>query len=136
MRLRFVPPARPLLLAASMLAGVLLTSAIASADTAIGIVDQPRPIQQWGFGPRTARVQPGAWVVWSNSGSDTHSVTAVDESFDSGPLAPGEGFSWYFDQPGTYDYVCSVHPWMTGRVVVEDGSAAPADTGDSAEGSR
>jgi plastocyanin len=52
-------------------------------------------------------------------------VTAVDGSFDSGDLDPSQGFSWFFDQPGTYQYTCVQHPWMSGTIIVaEDGSAA------------
>ena len=50
-----------------------------------------------------------------------HTVTAVDGSFDSGNLDPSEGFSWFFDQPGTFPYTCSLHAWMTGTIVVVDG---------------
>jgi hypothetical protein len=52
----------------------------------------------------------------------------VDGSFDSQNLDPSEGFSWYFDQPGTFQYVCALHPWMKGKIVVGDGlPPAPDD---------
>ena len=117
------------LLAAAVLAGTLLGGGVASADSSVSIVDAPRPQPKWGYGPATVRVAPGSWVTWSNVGGDTHTVTAADGSFDSGPLDPGEGFSWYFDQPGRFAYVCSLHPWMKGTVVVGD-AAGPAPTSD------
>ena len=107
----------------------LLVSAPAAAignQVSISIVDAPRPQTQWGYAPPSRSVAPGTWVTWSNAGQDAHTVTAVDGSFDSGNLDPSEGFSWYFDQPGTYAYMCSLHPWMTGTIVVSAGGAQTA----------
>jgi plastocyanin len=105
---------------ASVVAGVGLAS--------VNIVDTPRPQDRWGYAPVTRRIDVGTWVTWSNAGTDAHTVTAVDGSFDSGELDPSEGFSWYFDQPGTYDYLCTLHPWMEGTVVVGNGVSAADDT--------
>ena len=72
-------------------------------SVSVNIVDDPRPQDRSGATRRrTRRVAPGTWVTWSNNGQDAHTVTAVDGSFDSGILDPSEGFSWYFDQDGTY----------------------------------
>jgi len=91
----------------------------------INIVDAPRPQPKWGYAPGNRKVAAGTWVTWSNNGQDAHTVTALDGSFDSGNLDPSEGFSEFFDQPGTFPYFCSLHPWMTGRIVVGDGIALP-----------
>jgi plastocyanin len=110
---------------------VLSTTAnVAAADpTSITIVDAPRPQPKWGFAPGTRKIEPGTWVTWSNVGQDAHTVTAVDGSFDSGDLDPSEGYSWYFDQPGTFAYLCALHPWMKGQIVVGNGIApAPPDS--------
>lgn len=105
-------------------------SALAVSDSvSVAIVDVPRPQTKWGYAPGTRRVAPGTWVTWSNDGQDAHTVTALDGSFDSGDLDPSEGFSWYFDQPGTIQYVCALHPWMTGTIVVT-GSDQPAAVSD------
>jgi plastocyanin len=96
----------------------------------VTIVDAPRPQSQWGYAPVTRTIAPGTWVTWSNDGQDPHTVTAVDGSFDSGDLDPSEGFSWYFDQPGTFAYVCTLHPWMSGTIVVADDSQ-PSDDPDA-----
>lgn len=104
-----------------------LSTLVGGVDqTSVNIVDAPRPQMKWGYAPATRVVPPGTWVTWSNNGEDAHTVTALDGSFDSGNLDPSEGFSWYFDQPGTYPYLCSWHPWMLGRVVV---SGAVPDPG-------
>jgi plastocyanin len=111
-------------LGASVAAGALLLStsnAFAAADmTSVKIVE-PKVEAKWGYAPGTLKVQPGSWITWSNAGQDPHTVTAVDGSFDSGNLDPSEGFSWFFADSGTFPYVCTLHPWMTGKVVVGDG---------------
>ena len=94
-------------------------------DVSIAIVDAPRPQLKWGYAPATKKIDPGTWVTWSNNGTDAHTVTADDGSFDSANLDPSEGFSWYFDSPGTFTYTCAWHAWMTGKIVVGDG-VAPA----------
>ena len=120
-----------MMLGAWLAAGAWLVSAthgLAAADRAsVAIVDAPRPPAQWGYAPVTPRVAAGTWVTWSNNGQDEHTVTAVDGSFDSGTLDPSEGFAWYFAQPGRFAYVCALHPWMTGTVVVGDALDSPAD---------
>ncbi len=104
----------------------------ASAQTigpsvSISIVDAPRPQEKWGYAPTARKVAVGTWVTWTNNGQDAHTVTANDGSFDSGDLDPSDGFSWYFDQPGTYTYTCAEHPWMNGTIIVGNG-VAPTPT--------
>ena len=116
-------------LAAVLGGGLLLLSssnAFAAGDLAsVNIVDAPRPQPKWGYAPAVSKVAAGTWVTWSNNGQDPHTVTAVDGSFDSENLDPSEGFSWFFDQPGTFQYTCTLHPWMTGKIIVGDGIAPP-----------
>jgi len=103
---------------------VCTTNAFAADDlTSVNIVDAPRPQPKWGYAPATRKIQAGTWVTWSNNGQDPHTVTAIDGTFDSQNLDPSEGFSWFFDQPGTYQYMCTLHPWMTGKIIVGDGLA-------------
>jgi plastocyanin len=114
--------------ATAFLAGLLLVAtsscpAAAVELVSINIVDAPRPQEKWGYAPATRRIQPNTWVTWSNNGQDAHTVTALDGSFDSGNLDPSDGFSWFFDQPGTFEYVCALHTWMTGKIVVGNGIA-------------
>jgi plastocyanin len=119
---------RPVAPAAALLLLLLSATPAAAAPeyVSINVVDVPRTQDRWGFAPATRRIQPGTWVTWSNAGEDAHTITAVDGSFDSGDLYPSEGFAWFFDQPGTFEYDCALHPWMTGRIVVGSGSAPPA----------
>jgi plastocyanin len=130
---RWVSPQRAAIVAASALTLLNATAAFAVGDeVSVNIVDAPRPQPKWGYAPATRRIAPGTWVTWSNDGQDAHSVTAVDGSFDSGNLDPSEGFSWFFDQPGTFLYVCTLHTWMTGKIIVGDG-VAPTPTPDPSE---
>ncbi len=76
-------------------------------------------IQSFSFGPQTLTIPAGTTVTWTNSDSVTHTVTAMDGSFDSGNLTPGQSFSFTFTTPGTYSYHCSIHPFMRGQVVVQ-----------------
>jgi plastocyanin len=103
---------------AAVAALMLLSTSAAQADVSINIVDAPRPQEKWGYAPATRKVPVGTWVTWSNNGQDSHTVTADDGSFDSGNLDPSEGFSWFFDTPGTFTYTCSWHSWMTGEITV------------------
>jgi plastocyanin len=123
--------------AASLLTGatlLLLCVSGAHAQTlgpqvSVNIVE-PKDQAKWGYAPATKRVAPGTWVTWSNNGQDEHTVTALDGSFDSSTLEPSEGFSWYFDQPGTrVTYTCTLHPWMAGTIVVS-GDPLPPPTDD------
>ena len=127
---------RALMGAAASAGALLLTSVLPSSAApmaSINIVDAPRPLPKWGYAPGTRKVDIGTWVTWSNAGQDPHTVTALDGSFDSGNLDPSDGFSWFFGDAGTFAYVCSLHPWMTGKIIVGDGkTAAPGPASDAA----
>jgi plastocyanin len=73
------------------------------------------------FTPRALNVMPGSMVSWTNEDATPHTVTAEGTGaplFDSGPISPGDTFDNIFDMPGEFGYHCSIHPWMTGRVMV------------------
>ena len=63
-------------------------------------------------------VTAGTTVVVTNEDGTTHTWTAADGSFDSGPIGAGESFEFTFDQPGEFSYFCSIHPSMTGSITV------------------
>ena len=80
-------------------------------------------ITNFSFGAVTAGI--GEEVTWANSDSVPHTVTSgsrgrPDGAFDSGTFQPGQSFSTSFDEAGTYTVTCTLHPQMTGVVVVED----------------
>ncbi len=75
-------------------------------------------IQDFAFSPSFITVPGGMEVVWENQDGTTHTVTSKDDVFDSGNIADGESFSYTFDQKGTYEYYCTIHPSMEGEVEV------------------
>jgi plastocyanin len=79
-----------------------------------------------GYSPDNVTVVIGVnnTVMWVNQDSSPHTVTANDNSFDSGNLNPGATFIYTFNTPGTFSYHCIYHSWMKGTVVVK-GSAVP-----------
>ncbi len=76
-------------------------------------------IEGFAFKPATLTVAVGTKVVWTNRDQEPHTVVSNDKGFRSGPLNTGESFSFTFTEPGNYPYFCSVHPSMTGVVVVQ-----------------
>jgi hypothetical protein len=75
-------------------------------------------VSQMRFNPPEVYAAPGQEVLWVfRDGNVPHTVTADNNSFDSGQITEGE-FRLAFDQPGSYSYHCAVHPDMKGRVIV------------------
>jgi len=75
-------------------------------------------IDNFSFAPATTSVAAGATVTWANHDDAPHKIVSTEQRFKSPVLDTDEQFSHRFDEPGTYDYFCSLHPKMTGRVVV------------------
>jgi plastocyanin len=71
------------------------------------------------FVPGTVEIAAGTTVEWLNNDPLSHSVTADDNSFSSGLIAPGRKWRHTFTTPGTYTYHCTPHPFMKGTVVVK-----------------
>jgi Icc protein len=70
------------------------------------------------FAPARASVAAGSTVTWTNRDDVPHNIVSTDQKFKSPVLDTDEQFSHTFDAPGTYRYFCSIHPRMTGQVVV------------------
>ena len=76
-------------------------------------------IDNFSFGPVLLTVALGTRVTWTNRDDIPHTVVADDKTFKSKALDTDETFSYTFDKLGTYPYLCSIHPHMTGKVVVK-----------------
>jgi plastocyanin len=70
------------------------------------------------FSPADVEIAAGETVTWVHEGRISHSVTAGDDTFDSGTMAAGDVFEFTFDEPGEYPYVCIFHGNMRGTVTV------------------
>jgi plastocyanin len=75
-------------------------------------------IVNFAFTPGEITIAPGENVTWTNDDGAPHGLEYHDGAKGTDLLLPGASFSRRFDRPGTYEYNCSVHPYMTGRVVV------------------
>ena len=111
-------------LAAAMIAMVLLSAGspngAANAQQAAPATVEVK-IDSFSFGPATVTVAVGTTVTWINRDDIPHTVVSTDDpkAFKSKVLDTDEKFSYTFAKPGTYPYFCSVHPKMTGTVVVK-----------------
>lgn len=99
------------LAAAAVLCLVVGVPTVLAADRAVAIRD-------FAFSPRSVTIRVGDSMTWTNRDSVAHSATARNGSFDTGLLDEGASRSVRFTVAGTYRYLCTPHPDMTGTVVV------------------
>jgi plastocyanin len=108
--------------AVAMVAMVLL---MAGSPNVTANTQQPATkevkIDNFSFGPVTLTVPVGATVTWSNRDDIPHTVVSTDDpkAFKSKALDADEKFSFTFSKAGSYPYFCSIHPKMTGKVIVQ-----------------
>ncbi len=77
-------------------------------------------IDNFSFSPKTFTVPAGGAVTWTNHDNVPHVVTSADDEFKKSPvLKTGQRFSNTFATAGTYSYFCSIHPRMTGKIIVK-----------------
>ena len=76
-------------------------------------------IDKFSFAPVEISVSVGTTVTWTNHDDIPHTVVSTDKVFKSKVLDTDDKYSYTFTKPGTYPYFCSVHPKMTGTVVVK-----------------
>ena len=97
----------------AMLALVLVVGYAAWAAPAPVTVE----VKDFKFRPGTVTVAPGTTVTWHNADESPHTVTFTDGA-GSGGLERDDRYSYTFTKPGTYNYVCKIHPNMRADVVV------------------
>jgi plastocyanin len=76
-------------------------------------------IDNFKFGVVSMDVPVGTTVTWTNRDDVPHTVASTTKVFRSKPLDTGEAFSYTFKDAGTFEYYCSMHPRMTGKIVVK-----------------
>ena len=112
------------------IAGVVMPVLIAmlllfAGSSSVRANDQPSAanaavkIDNFVFGPQAITVPVGTTVTWTNSDDIPHTAVSTDGVLKSTALDTNEKFSYTFTKAGTYSYYCSVHPKMTGQVVVK-----------------
>jgi plastocyanin len=75
-------------------------------------------IKDFTFGPATVTVKAGSTVRWTNDDGFDHSIKSANGTFDSPHIGSGLSYTATFATPGTYDYICGIHNFMAGSVVV------------------
>lgn len=113
--------------AASLAATVLIAIALVTAVSASVQARAEQPpaatadvkIDNFVFAPQTLTVTVGTTVTWTNRDDIPHTVVSSDGVFKSKARDTDETFSYKFEKAGTYSYFCSIHPKMTGKIVVQ-----------------
>jgi len=116
---------RKTVLIVGLLATVMVLTLLLSAGSPGSSAKTPQPataevkVDNFSFGPTTLTVAAGTTVTWTNQDDIPHTVVSTDKVFKSKVLDTDEKFSYTFAKAGTYPYFCSIHPKMTGTVVVQ-----------------
>jgi len=110
----------------SLLATVIVAMLLVSVATLGGSAKAAQPasvaevkVDNFSFGPASLTIAAGTTVTWTNRDDIPHTIVSTDKVFKSKVLDTDEKFSFTFSQAGTYPYFCSIHPKMTGSVVVQ-----------------
>ena len=111
-------------LPAAIVAGLLRLAlfaaiAIAAAPLPARAADVEVKIDNFTFNPQRLTVKAGTTVTWTNGDDIPHTVAASNKSFKSKVLDTDQKFSFTFTTAGDFEYFCSLHPHMTGMIVVE-----------------
>jgi plastocyanin len=88
--------------------------------------DMELKIDNFTFAPQRLAVKAGTTVTWINDDDIPHTVASSTKLFKSNALDTNDKFSFTFTTPGTYEYFCSLHPHMTGAIVVEAATGSSA----------
>jgi plastocyanin len=99
-------------------------AAVLALGAAAAVAQQTPPaaeisIKNFKFLPPSLTVASGTAVTWVNNDEEPHNVVSPDRAFRSKAIDGGEKFTQVFDKPGTFKYLCAVHPQMRGEIVVK-----------------
>jgi plastocyanin len=98
----------------------MATIPIAKGVTTIKVGEVGDDNKEWRYSPARIRIQAGTTVTFTNVGELNHTATAFPkQEWDTGDLTSGESKAITFTQPGSYFYICTPHPWMSGQIIVE-----------------
>lgn len=110
-----------------IIAGILLKDYIKpysltgdkNIPTNIPLISNEINIQNFNFSPTTLNVQVGEKVTWKQNDQAIHKIVSTEELFTSNDLNSGDEFNFTFTKAGEYDYYCSIHPSMYGKIIVK-----------------
>ena len=105
--------------ASVLIAGILMMSVVADMAKAAPAPTAAVSIDNFTFKAPVLTVKPGTMVTWTNGDDIPHTVVAKDGAFKSKVLDTGDRFSFTFAKPGQFGYFCSLHPHMTGTIIVK-----------------
>src|ERR1700691_6228564 len=102
-------------------AGVLLAATMSVSATNVAEAQDANTVvrKNFDFSPMMLTVKAGTTVTWKNLDGEPHTVVSPDGVFRSHALDQGDAFTFKFDKPGTYKYICSIHPRMKAAIIVQ-----------------
>ena len=112
--------------AAIVIAMVIFAEPAASPTTSMHAAEIEVKIDNFAFVPQRVTVKAGTTVTWINDDDIPHTVASNTKVFKSNALDTKDKYSFTFTNPGAYEYFCSLHPHMTGAIVVEAGTGSNA----------
>ena len=102
----------------------VIVGATVSPPRAAAAAAGARPIQiemkNFAFAPAATTIKAGQTLTWTNDDVVPHTATADQKAWDSGQMAPGRSYTVTVTKPGTYEYACSIHPFMHAKVIVTE----------------
>ena len=104
----------------ALIALILVSGCVQSSENQQNASSNSVEISNFAYSPQEVTVKVGDTVTWTNMDSAIHTVTSDNgNELDSATLSQGDTYSHTFESAGTYDYHCTIHPYMKGKVVVE-----------------
>jgi amicyanin len=104
----------------ALLIAISLGAAARAQEKAAAAAQSPSVhIDNFSFTPAEITVAPGTTLTWVNGDDIPHTVVATNKAFRSKVMDTEQQFSFTFKEPGTYEYFCSLHPHMKGKVIVK-----------------
>jgi plastocyanin len=109
-RRAFLPP---------LSAAVLMLIAASDLHAAPSSEANTITLKDFHFAPTSLTISAGTTVIWKNLDGEPHTVVSDAGLFRSGGLDQDDSFTFKFDKPGTYRFICSIHPQMMGTIIVK-----------------
>ena len=105
--------------AATALLAAALPELTAAGEAAAAASSAPVTIDNFAFAPPTLTVTAGTTVTWKNEDDSPHRIGDKNGTFKSAALDTDDTFSHTFAAPGEYPYICTIHPYMVGKIIVK-----------------